>query len=291
MRKSIHPLRKLVAAIIAISFAFTMTVVASPMAASAAEDDGPRIHLIHGIPGVEVDVEANGKDVFTGFSFGDTQDLSALAGETLAGLKVKVAGTDTIAIDVGDMKLPAAGSFTVIAHLDADGKPAVAMFDNDISKIDAGEGRLTVRHAAAAPAVDILADGSAAFSNVTNGKGGTVELDAGTVSASVVPTGETEPVVIGPADLEIVEGTHLIVYAIGSLEDETLDVVTESIADLHSAPAAVHTGNSPVSESASSSPISSNSAALTFGVLATIGLLLAGATASLWTRRQPVQAR
>lgn len=275
MRKSIRPLRIFFAAMLAIS----MTIVASPMAASGAEaDDGPRIHLIHGIPGVEVDVEANGKDVFSGFSFGDTQDLSALAGETLGGLKVKVAGTDTIAIDVGDMKLPATGSFTVIAHLDADGDPAIAMFDNDISKLDAGQGRLTVRHAAAAPAVDILANGSPAFTNVVNGKGGTVELDAGTVSASVVPTGETEPVVIGPANLEIVEGTHLIVYAIGSLDGETLDVVTESIEDLHTAPHAVHTGNSPVSNS--------NSLLLTLGLSTVAALLGAGLISSFWVRRE-----
>ncbi len=277
MIKIHRPLRMLLAALLATS----MLAFASPIAASAGEDDGPRIHLIHGIPGVEVDVEANGKDVFTGFSFGDTQDLSALAGETLGGLKVKVAGTDTTAIDVGDMRLPASGSYTVIAHLDGDGNPAVSMFDNDISKIDAGEGRLTVRHTAAAPAVDILANGSPAFVDVANGKGGTVDLDAGTISASVVPTGETEPVVIGPADLEIVEGTHLIVYAIGSLEDETLDVVTESIEDLHSAPAAVHTGNSPVS--------SSNDLGLYTGI-AFAALLAAGMVTVSRTRRNIIEA-
>ncbi len=212
--------------------------------APANAQDGARIHLIHGIPGVDVDVAAGGENVFENFSFGDTQDLSALAGATLENLQVKAAGTDTVAIDAGDVALPATGNFTVIAHLDAEGTPTLGVFENDVSTIDAGQGRLTVRHTAAAPAVDILANGDAAFSGVTNGNGGTVDLPAGTISASVVPAGETEPVVIGPADLDIAEGTHLLVYAVGSLEDESLTVLTESIEGLHSSPDRIDTGNS-----------------------------------------------
>ncbi len=210
----------------------------------ASAEDGPRIHLIHGIPDVDVDVEAGGENVFENFKFGDTQDLSALAGNTLEGLKVKAAGTDTVAIDAGDVALPASGNFTVIAHLDADGTPTLGVFENDTSTLKAGEGRLTVRHTAAAPEVDVLANGDAAFSGVANGKGGTVDLGVGTISASVVPAGETEPVVIGPADLAIKDGEHLLVYAVGSLADETLTVLTESITGLHSTPDQVNTGNS-----------------------------------------------
>jgi len=88
-----------------------------------------------------------------------------------------------------------------------------------------------------------------AFSNVLNGQEGAADLGAGTISAGVVPTGETAPVVIGPADLPITDGSSLIVYAVGSLGDETLTVLTESITGLGSAPAAVNTGNSPVDQS------------------------------------------
>lgn len=224
-----------------------MVTVAQPAGAQSA-----RIHLLHGIPGVDVDVEAGGSNVFEGFAFGDTQDLSALAGETLTGLKVKVAGTDTVAIDAGDVALPGSGNYTVIAHLDADGTPTIGVFENDVSSIAAGEGRLTVRHTAAAPAVDILANGNVAFENVPNGAGGGADLGAGTISASVVPTGASEPVVIGPADLPIAEGAQLIVYAVGSLDDGSLTVLTESITGLGSSPTAVNTGNSPVDSGGSS---------------------------------------
>ncbi len=235
MRKIHKLLAALVAATIALPFLFL-----SP----AGAQEGARIHLIHGIPDVDVDVEAGGENVFENFSFGDTQDLSALAGATLEGLKVKAAGTDTVAIDAGDVELPASGNYTVIAHLDADGTPTLGVFENDTDTIAAGQGRLTVRHTAAAPSVDILANDAVAFADVANGNGGTVDLDVGTISATVVPTGESAPVVIGPADLPIADGEHLLVYAVGSLDDDSLTVLTETITGLHSTPDEVHTGNS-----------------------------------------------
>ncbi len=256
-------MRKLLTALMTLALAAVM--FASPASAQDA-----RIHLLHGIPDTDVDVEAGGANVFEGFSFGDTQDLSSFAGATLEGVKVKLAGTDTVAIDAGDVSLPATGNYTLIAHLDASGTPTIGVFENDTSSTDAGNGRLTVRHTAAAPAVDILANGDVAFANVSNGAGGSADLPAGTISASVVPAGATEPVVIGPADLPISEGAGLIVYAVGSLDAGSLTVLTESISGLASAPTAVNTGNSPVS---------SAQTGISFALVAVIGVALAAAVA------------
>jgi len=220
---------------------FTM-LFASPV---GAQDDAT-IMLTHGIPDTDVDVDVDGSVVIDGFSFGDMEDLSAFAGQTLAGLTVNLAGTDTVALDLGDFAVPATGNFTVVAHLDADGNPTASVFENDTSTIAAGEGRLVVRHTAAAPAVDILANGAAEFTNVTNGQEGQVDLAAGTITAEVVPTGVITPVVIGPADLPITEGASLIVYAVGSLDADNLSVLTQSITGLGSTPSVINTGNSPV---------------------------------------------
>lgn len=225
-----------------VTIALMVTVLAIP----AGAQEEARIHLIHGIPDTPVDVVVDGEVVFGDFQFGDTQDLSALAGETLVGLQVVLAGTDTVAIDAGDTALPASGNFTIIAHLDASGTPTLAVFENDTSAIAAGEGRLTVRHTAAAPAVDVLANGAVAFSNLANPDGVSADLGAGTITAEVVPTGATEPVVIGPVDLPIEEGASLIVYAVGSLDAGSITALTESITGLGSAPTAINTGNSPV---------------------------------------------
>ena len=246
-------------------------VVAGP---SSAQDDGARIHLIHGIPGVDVDVEIAGEVAVPGFQFQDTQDLSSFAGQTLEDVQVKVAGTDDVAIDIGDLPLPATGNVTAIAHLDADGNPTATVFTNDTSTLDPGEGRLVVRHTAAAPAVDVLAGGEAVISNLPNGEGEALDLPAGTVTASVVPAGETEPVVIGPADLPVAEGEALIVYAVGSLSDETITVLTESIEGLHGTPTEVNTGNSLVDEA------SSGTGLIALGALAASVIVLAGVAAS-----------
>jgi hypothetical protein len=226
--------------------AFGVAVLMAMMALPAGAQEAARIHLIHGIPDTNVDVEAGGANVFENFAFGETQDLSALAGQTLEGLKVKLAGTDTVAIDAGNVDLPASGNYSIIAHLDADGNPTITVFENDTSTIDAGNGRLVVRHTAAAPAVDVKANGAVAFAGLTNPNEAKADLPVGTVTAEVVPAGAAEPVVIGPADLPITDGTELIVYAVGSLDADSLTVLTESISGLGTAPATVNTGNSPV---------------------------------------------
>ncbi len=233
-------MKKLAAALVAALLA----VGALP---AVAQEDDARIHLIHGIPDTDVDVAAGGANVFEGFAFGETQDLSALAGETLENLQVKLAGTDTVAIDAGDVALPASGNYTIIAHLTEDGTPTLAVFENDTSDTAAGEGRIVVRHVAAAPAVDVKANGAVAFADLPNPEQASADLPAGTITVEVVPAGADEPVVIGPADLPIDEGASLVVYAVGSLDAGSLTVLTESITGLSSAPTAVNTGNSPVS--------------------------------------------
>lgn len=219
-------------------------------AAPAEAQSTARIHLLHGIPATDVDVEAGGANVFTAFKFGEKKDLSSLAGQTLRGLKVKAAGTSTVAIDAGDVALPASGNYTVVAHLNADGKPSLAVFQNDTSRIAAGSGRLIVRHAAAAPAVDVKANGQTAFAGVVNGKEGKADLPVGTISATVTPAGAATPNVIGPANLRIADGQALIVYAVGSLSANNVSVLTETIDGLGTQPARVNTGNTPIDDGA-----------------------------------------
>ena len=225
---------------------FAATLMTLAIAAPAMAQSEARIHLIHGIPDTPVDVVVDGEVVFADFNFGDTQDLSSLAGATLVGLQVVLAGTDTVAIDAGDVDLPASGNYSIIANFDEAGTPTLSVFENDTAAIDAGNGRLQVRHTAAAPAVDVKADGAVAFSNLSNPNEAKADLPAATYSVEVVPTGADEPVVIGPADIAVNDGDSLIVYAVGSLEGGSLTVLTESITGLGTAPEAVPTGNSPV---------------------------------------------
>ena len=100
---------------------------------------------------------------------------------------------------------------------------------NDTTPTKAGEGGIVVRHTAAAPAVDVYAGDAKVISSLENpDSAGPLYVPAGTVSASVTAAGATDPV-IGPADVPVEEGAVTIVYAIGSLEGDTLGVVVQTL--------------------------------------------------------------
>ncbi len=233
-------------------------IVAAPGAANAQEDT--QITLLHGIPGVAVDVAVDGEVLIPGFEPGSTQDLTAFAGQTLKNLEVRLAGTTTAAIGpVAEFAVPASGNWTVIAHLDADGTPTVTPFENNTAMTADGEGRLTVRHAAAAPAVDLVVGDARPIENAANGASAELELPAGEIAgAKLAPTG-AEPIVDVPT-VTLKAGTNLIVYAVGSLADDTFTFLTQEIdlgmeagsGDGTPAPTAVNTG-SPIGNSVNTS--------------------------------------
>ena len=234
-------MRKTIAAGVVAGIALAAGFVAPAQAISATTAD---LYVFHGIPDTPVDVYVDGAltlDDFQPGTFAGPLDLPAgdyevaLTAADAADASAPVLGPITLTLAAGT-------SYTAAAFLDADGNPTAKLFTNDVTTTNAGEGRLTVRHTAAAPAVDILANGAVAFSNVVNGAEGTANLPVGTISASVVPTGATEPVVLGPADVAIKDGVLTIAYAWGSLEDDTLALASQNITVGHTNPGGVPSG-------------------------------------------------
>jgi hypothetical protein len=215
-----------------------------------ADDHDPQIMLMHGIPGVTVDVSVGGDVLLEGFEPGDTQDLTPFAGQTLTDVAVLLTGTDDVAIGpVPELAVPDAGNWTLLAHLDADGTPTVSVFENNVAPTADGQGRLTVRHAAAAPAVDLVVGDTRPVENAANGASAELDLPAGEIAgAQLAPTGN-DPIVDVPT-VNLGAGTNLIVYAVGSLADETFTFYTQEIevgsaaasGDGTPAPTAVNTG-------------------------------------------------
>ncbi len=76
---------------------------------------------------------------------------------------------------------------------------------------------------------------------LTNPNEEVLNLEAATVSADLTLAG-TETVVLGPADLDLAEGTNTIVYAWGSAEDDNLDLAIQTVDGMHSAPGGVPSG-------------------------------------------------
>ena len=229
---------------VATVLAGAVALLAAPLAAPAqAANADATVSVLHGVPGATVDVYANGEELLTDFEPGTLTDPTQLPAGTYD-LKVTEAGAGADAdavIEADGVDVPAGANVTVVAHLDADGNPVLTPFANDTAKVAAGKARLTVRHTAAAPAVDVRAGETPVFEGLTNPNEESAEVDAGTISADVVLAG-TDTVAIGPADLTLDEGTNTIVYAWGSASDENLDLAVQTITGLDSAPGGVPSG-------------------------------------------------
>ncbi|MBM7504405.1 DUF4397 domain-containing protein [Agromyces aurantiacus] len=243
--------------------------------ANAAEDNA-MLSVLHGVPDLVVDVYVNDELTLDDFQPGDLAGPLELPAGTysVAITASDAADASSPAIGPVDLPLEAGGNYTAVAHLDADGNPTATLFTNDVSDIAAGQGRLTVRHTAAAPAVDVLAGGSPVITNLANPDEATLDLPAGTVSASVAAAGTTDPV-IGPADVDVAEGTLTIVYAWGSLEDENLALAVQTVTGMHSSPDGVPAGSAGLAATNSPEQQLRVWGAIGFGALAMVALAAA----------------
>jgi hypothetical protein len=213
--------------------ALALTIGALPLAAglamapNAAAADDATVTVVHGVPGLTVDVFANGKELLPDFKPGTVTDALKLpAGSYDLAVFANGQGPGgTPAIKADNVDVPAGANASVVAHLDAAGKPKLSVFVNDTSKVAAGKARLTVRHTAAAPAVDVRAGGQPVFTGLTNPNEKKGDVAAGTVSA----------------DVELAEGTNTVVYAWGN-SSAGYKLATQQISGLHSAPGGVPAG-------------------------------------------------
>ncbi|MFC8432412.1 DUF4397 domain-containing protein [Streptomyces sp. NPDC057253] len=243
---------RVVGATVAAGFAVALSVTAGSPALAQQQNSGDQasVSVLHGIPGLTVDVYAGDKELIPDFEPGTLTDSMKLdAGSYDIKIFKDGEGPDGTPAIEKTVDVPAGVSATLVAHLTAEGKPALDAFVNDVSKVPAGKARLTVRHVAAAPAVDVRAGGTPVFEDLVNPEEAKGEVDAGTVSADVVLAG-TDTVAIGPADLDLAEGTNTVVYAWGSADDKNLQLKTQSLTGMHSAPGGVPAGETGAAEAA-----------------------------------------
>ncbi len=212
-----------------------LSAIAVLVAVPAGAQTNSDVYVLHGIPGVTVDVYVNGALTLDSFVPEDIAGpLSLPAGdydidifaEAATAPATTTARTDTAVIDV-TAAVPGGESVSVIAHLDAAGAPSLTAFVNDLSDTARNEGRITIRHTAEAPAVDIIAGGAAVapFTNLTNGNEAVADLPAADYPTGIAAAGTTTELV--PAPVTATAGTNLVVYAIGSL-GSSFTLITQS---------------------------------------------------------------
>lgn len=259
-------------------FAGALLVPAALVAAPAMAADDATVSVLHAIPegsGADVvDVYAGDALLIDNFTPGSLETLTVPAGSYDLGVYADgatPADSDAV-LSAEGVEVPAGANATVTANLDADGNPALNVFVNDISEVAAGDARLTVRHIAAAPAVDVRADGTAIVEGLVNPDEAVTDVPAGTYSADVVLAG-TDTVVLGPADLDLAEGTNTIVYAWGSAEAGNLALATQVITGLDGMPGGVPAGGGAES--------GNNAALIAAGLMTVAAVGVAGAAIRL----------
>jgi hypothetical protein len=240
---------------LAIATAAGLALSTAFLAAPAQAQDGDaQLSVLHGVPGLTVDVYVNGENTLDDFEPG-----------TLAGPLALPGGTYTVAITAADaaddsepvlgpidIDLAGGSNSTAVAHLDADGNPTVSLFDNDVSPAGAGNGRVTVRHVAAAPEVEIVADGTS-LGSVANPDELSADVPANTYSVEAQAGGDAVPPT--PADVPVTEGASTIVYAWGNFEEAgELSLAVQTIEGLHSAPGGVPGGQAGLVADGGASP-------------------------------------
>jgi hypothetical protein len=203
--------KRLLGLSVAATLAVSMLGVGTASAADAS------LNVVHGIPGVDVDVCVNGAVAIPGFNPGEVVTGVALPAGTYD-VKIVAAGdtcTDPAILEAMGIELASNKNYTAVAHLTEDGTPTLGLFKNGVKPLKGGTARLTIRHTAAAPAVDVWANGGVLLEDVPNGASATLKVPSGVYAAWVSLPGDYAPV-IGPAVLKLKKGTAYQVYAWGS---------------------------------------------------------------------------
>ena len=225
--------------------------VAVMFAGSASADDHVALVSVgHGIPGADVgpsfdadlpvDVIVDGGCLLQDFRFGDFEGPLELPADTEFRVEVALSDGDPMTCDGAVVIGPAFLSFeggsnsTIFAHLTESGAPTATVFDNDVSNIVSGWTRLTVRHTAWAPPVDITLNRGwmrgrliGEIEGLANPiEAGPLNLRPGAYAVTIFPAGgsdavfQLQPFVTRP-------GLSQIVYAVGSLENDTFTLLVQ----------------------------------------------------------------
>jgi hypothetical protein len=199
------------------------------------------VTVIHGVPGLIVDVYVNGALTLPNFAPDTVTDPLNLP-EGQYDIEIVPAGGDPANPAIsGSAFLPAGANVSIIAHLDANGAPKLSVFVNDLKRIKPWEARLVVRHTAAAPEVDVklarqflkrtLPIGT--LSGLSNGEEGMKDVTFGRISAGLTLPGSND-IIFGPATLSLKARTVTIVYAVGVFGEASFKLLTQTIRVPHS---------------------------------------------------------
>jgi hypothetical protein len=223
-------MKKLLAQL-AVASALAVTVATAVTVGHAAADDADAglasITLVHGVPELLVDVYVNGGAPIEDVSFTTVATVPGEKGKNTVAIRAANAPANSAPLLTRSFYLRRNQSKTVVAHLSSSGSPKLTAYSNDQSPLTAGAARLTVRHTAEAPAVDVVVNNtSIVVADLTNPDQAKADVPADTYLVDVRAAG-TATAVLDDAPVTLDPGTNTIVYAIGSLSGGSFTVAVQ----------------------------------------------------------------
>ena len=199
------------------------SLAAAPATVSAREAGG-KATVVHGVPGLTVDVYANGDTLLEDFVPGDIAGPVDLA---TGDYKIELTAADSSDVVLSaNATITDGANVTAAAHLTAAGDPAIGLFKNKMNPIRPRKARVSLRHIASAPPVDVRFRRPAGSwklfaEDIGNGEQATRAVRKGKYRFDVVLAG-TKSRVLGPTKLVLARRMHYFVYAWGSASEGNL---------------------------------------------------------------------
>jgi hypothetical protein len=216
-----------------------LSIVGNASPGSAQTSSPSTVTIIHGIQGVPVDVYVDGALTVPNFQPKAVAGPLSLPAKTY---RVQIfprrfnppaTAPATGAVIAADLPVPSGKNLTVVAHPSSNssgaGSPTLSVFENNLTPNGPAGARLSVRHTADAPAVDVANGDAVVLANIVNGSGKDIGLPGNTTLQASVRVAGTTTVAIGPLSLVAQSNKLTNVYAISALDGSQLDVVVQQI--------------------------------------------------------------
>ncbi len=288
----INPRHKSLTAL-AIGVAVVSAATASTATAATA---GGTLYVLQGVAGATMTLTLDGRQIAA----------SAAAKRVIGPLSVTPGRHVVRAVPSGGgpaveatVAVGSGRSVDAVVHrqVDPSAAPVITTYQNDLSKVTPGSGRISVAHTAAVGPADIRVKGKVLFENVANGEHLTLTVPAGTYPVDIVPTGATSPVVLGPVDLSVQKNALTRVFAIGVAATGSMDAIVQVLPlqprGSGAQPGRVDAGGGGQAAALSSGAPSAGGVAtptqLWAGLTLAAGSLLFAA-AGLWASRRPARS-
>lgn len=242
---------------IAAMLSLTAALVLGVAAPALGQATG-RLTVVQGLPNTDVDAYLDGALLVRGLAPESVTDPQAIAAgpHELAVFEEGADPATATPLAERSVALGEADDVTVVVGATPASEVAVSVFTNDTSEIDGDrQGRLVVRHTAAAEETNVIVNGEPAITQLGAGAEEQLGIAPGTYELRFQVSGEIEPA-LDPFEVPVRTGRSTIIHLIGDASGRfaPYSVVVQTIGGLEPLPRAVPTGDSGLSATIDRTP-------------------------------------